>query len=106
MGVWLLGVWGMATLMHATLHRLGGWGWCGDQRRKVSKKVAHLCVIILLLRLHCRCKLHHLGVEGGMAGFDFLVELLEIVSRSVRECGYHLVKGFNFILERLEIMLD
>jgi len=72
----------------------------------VSKKVVHLCVIILLLHLHRRSKLRHLGVEGGLAGFNFLVELLEVMSHSVSKGGYRLVEGFDFMLERLEIVLD
>ncbi len=72
----------------------------------MSKKVAHLCIIILLLRLHRRSQLRHLGVEGGLAGLNFLVELLEVMGHLVGEGGYHLVEGFDFMLERLEVVLD
>jgi len=72
----------------------------------MGEEVAHLGVVILLLRLHCCCNLCHLVVESCLAGIKFLIKLLKIVGGSIRECGKGLMDGFNFMLERLEVTLD
>jgi len=51
----------------------------------MSEKVMHLGIIVVLLRLHSHRKLCHLVVEGGLASFNFLVELVEVVGSSVGE---------------------
>jgi len=42
-------------------------------------------IVIILLHLHSCRKLCHLVIEGNLASFNFLVELLEVVGGSVSE---------------------
>jgi len=72
----------------------------------MGKQVAHLSIIIFLLCLHCSCNLCHLIIKSCLAGFDLLVKLLEVGGSLIRKCGEHLVDSFDFILERLKVMLD